>query len=175
MDWSAIISNVTSLHGRKSSIEYVDAPEGFPYEKAYKEQDIAIKKIKDNKSVVLSSHTGSGKSAVFLTATRNESTVVIEPRKFLQKQIAEYFGDVILYGRSEYKCGYAHNADMAPCLKKLDCDETFFKDYCVEHATHPKACAVKKCKVFQIRDKPEIVFHKYPCNGCPFIDAQIRL
>ena len=108
MDFNDILQTVTALHDKKCEITMIDRQQfpNFPYPKMYDGQYEALQQI-GTQSCLLSSHTGSGKTSVFVAATRNEPTLIIEPRKFLQIQIQKYFENTttpsaILFGRREY-------------------------------------------------------------------------
>lgn len=102
--------------------------------------------LKHNTTVV-SSHTGSGKTAVFTTAARVSGlpTIIIEPRKLLQKQVSEEAGIFTIYGRNEYNCEFAGNASVAPCKKR-------WKE--------------KKDTYFKFNKKTRV----YPCISCGYMD-----
>ena len=129
----------------------------FPFDVAYEGQNEAIKTIMDEDRCLLCSHTGSGKSAVFLTAAHELElpTLIIEPRKFLQVQLANYFNDFVLFGKSEYKCYYADSAAHAPCVK------TYTRD-------KQKYFSVRNQYTGKIEEKP------YPCEGCEYYYARIE-
>jgi len=125
-----------------------------------------IKEMQGFLQAAITSPTGTGKTAVFLGLTRGESTIIIEPRKFLQKQIASYSNDFVLFGRSEYSCKYAKNAAVAPCNRKSDCDMVKLPEPCKVQQN----CGKAPCKTFQVKD--EVV--KFPCAGCEYFKAQIE-
>ena len=129
----------------------------FPFDAAYAGQNEAIETIMQEDRSLLCSHTGSGKSAVFLTAAHELEmpTLVIEPRKFLQVQLADYFNDCVLFGKSEYKCFYADSAAHAPCAKVY---------------------TRNKQKYFSVLNRytGEIEEKAYPCVGCEYIHARIE-
>ena len=144
----------------------VDIPYEFPYEQCYPGQLEILSKVQDESSFCLTSHTGFGKTPVFLSLTRKSSAIVIEPRKFLQQQCSiSYYKDYVLYGRSGYSCNHAETAAMAPCLLKVDCSDTRCHDTC-ENATN--TCLNKQCKVFAVDGE----YHIYPCRDCEYIAAQ---
>ena len=97
----------------------------------------------------------SHNSAVFLTAAHELEmpTLVIEPRKFLQVQLQEYFNDFVLFGKSEYKCFYADSAAHAPCAKVYTRD---------------------KQKYFTVLNRytREIDEKSYPCANCEYVHAR---
>lgn len=182
-DFSALLSHITALDARHVEPDLVPACPGFPLPKMYAGQGRAITELRQYQSAVLKSPTGSGKTATFLTLTPGIPTMIIEPRKFLQKQVASYRGDAIIFGRSEYPCHYAANAGSAPCLRKIRCDRTDHAKEC-EYAT--KECAKKPCQIFRRRvykdgedytydDRPDtgysFVFQRYPCASCKYLDA----
>ena len=118
INYDHIISIVQEVHDNECKPK-VDSSVycSFPFDEMYRGQMLAIKTIIEEDRTLLCSHTGSGKSAVFLTAAHelSEPTIVIEPRKFLQKQIGEYFDDFVIYGKGEYPCYWAPSAASAPC------------------------------------------------------------
>jgi Rad3-related DNA helicase len=89
----------------------------FPFPKARKGQNEAIEALLKYNRVVLCSPTGSGKTAVYLTALAEFGgrSLIIQPRVDLQKQIVEcygrYFPIKLLMARYRYPCatefGYA--------------------------------------------------------------------
>lgn len=106
INYDRIISIVQEVHDSECNPEewIPKYPSTFPFKKTYEGQNEAIDTILKEDTSLLCSHTGSGKSACFLTAAHElqQPTLVIEPRKFLQKQISEYFGDFVIYGKGEY-------------------------------------------------------------------------
>jgi hypothetical protein len=178
MDFNDIIQSVVALHDKKCEIDLVDkkAFPNFPFDKVYPGQFEALKQI-GKLSCLISSHTGSGKSSVFIGATRDEKTIIVEPRKFLQTQIQKYFlntttPSAILFGRREYLCPYAPdtqygpgNAGNAPCLKKSKCTNTFHKNEC---ENYQQKCEQTPCNVF-LTDEG---FKVYPCPDCAYFAAQ---
>jgi len=166
-DYSELIKVIHDLHQTQQTIELADPIKNFPFPKMYAGQKKAIEEMDGLKSVLLHPHTGAGKTAVFTTATRGESTIIIEPRKFLQKQVATLFNDTVLYGRREYRCKYAENAGVAPCLEKVKCGDTYHPDEC-GHRTPRCEHSAKACKVFMVGK----TFVEYPCGECEYIAAQ---
>ena len=124
---SSLFKSLSTLYNQSREPDLITIPQSytFPFLTAYKEQVEVIDQMKGFENQVgLGSHTGAGKSAVFLSLSRNTPTLIIEPRKYLQWQLSEnYFHDCILYGRSEYKCEYAANASIAPCNSKTAISE----------------------------------------------------
>ena len=156
INYDKIISIIGDLNGCKCDPTYEELPfKSFPHRYAFRGQNNAIQNIIEEDTTLLCSHTGSGKSACFLTAAHelNIPTIVIEPRKFLQKQIGEYFKDFVLYGKSNYPCHFAPSAASAPCVK-----------------THQK----KGKKYFSIKNQltGKIDEKPYPCEGCEYILAK---
>lgn len=156
MNFDKIISIVGDLNGSKCEPkEELSKYSTFPYRTALRGQNEAIQSIIEEDVSLLCSHTGSGKSACFLAAAHesNQPTIVIEPRKFLQKQIGEYFGDFVLYGKSNYPCSFAPSAASGPCLK-----------------THEK----KGKKYFNVKNQlsGKIDEKPYPCDGCEYLEAK---
>lgn len=155
MNYTKIIHEVEQLHNAKC-IHNADAPQfkTFPFKNAYVGQNDAIKAIIEEDACVLCSHTGSGKSACMLTATHElrVPTLIIEPRKFLQTQIAKYFNDFVLFGKNEYHCFYAASAAQAPCAKR-----------------HTKY----KQRYFYVRNQytGQLDEKSYPCSGCEYVTA----
>jgi hypothetical protein len=166
-DYSELIQVIDKLYNTHEDVEMCDPVVNFPFPKMYVGQKRAVEEMKSIQSVLLHPHTGAGKTAVFTTATRGESTIVIEPRKFLQKQVAALFGDFVLYGRKEYPCFHAHDAGVAPCLAKVKCSETYHADEC-EHSRPGCSTAKYACKVFLVGSD----FYEYPCDNCEYIRAQ---
>ena len=164
-DYGSLISTINELYNRKEVVEQCKPIPGFPFPFMYTGQKKALEEMNGVKSVLLCSHTGSGKTAVFTTATREEATLIIEPRKFLQKQVSKLHGDFILYGRREYKCKFAAHAGIAPCLQKTKCTDTYFIDECEDFKAK---CKTSPCKVFLSGNS----IYRYPCDDCEYIVAQ---
>lgn len=147
------VDHVNTLYKNNLHVD-VEPPQfkSFPFDACYPGQNNAIQTIMQSDMSLLCSHTGSGKSSVFLTAAHELklATIIIEPRKFLQKQIGEYYGDYCLYGRGNYPCEYAPSAASAPCLKK-----------------HAEVIDGERIVYFYVDDE-EI---EYPCAGCEYLDA----
>ncbi len=138
---------------------------GFRHPTIYPGQSKAIDQIKSSKECIITSHTGSGKTDVFLAATYGHTTLIIEPRRFLQIQVFDAIvGDnkSVIYGKSHYKCKYGDSAAVAPCVrtftktKKLYNGETidivYFKSY------------------NEITGKFDE--YEYPCYGCEYKKAK---
>lgn len=126
----------------------------FPEKSAYAGQNQAIQTILDSDKSILDSETGTGKSIVFMTAAHesNLPTIVIEPRKFLQDQVATYFDDFVICGKSEYDCFYAESAESAPCI-----------------IIYTKKINGEKKQFFRIQLEPETIEKDYPCEICDYI------
>lgn len=172
LDYAELIEQIHTLRERKNTIAYVTREQfpRFPFDTMYQGQYDALVTLGKKEPVVLSSHTGSGKSAVFIAATTGEPTIIIEPRKFLQKQMADYFimsgtRYALLFGRSEYTCNYAYNAGVAPCLRKTKCTATYYKNEC---GGYSPTCDKNPCNVFLAESE----FHRYPCVVCDYFAAQ---
>jgi hypothetical protein len=115
-DYAPIIAKICASEG---DLTMVPAPPGFPFKEAYVGQAEAVEKIRGSDEALLCSETGSGKTAVFLSeAGAGHPTLIIEPRKFLQNQVAEYRGDVPVFGRGHYPCKFEPTAATAPCRGK---------------------------------------------------------
>lgn len=137
----------------------VDAPPGFPFEWAYPGQVTAVKDIREFDNVLLSSATGSGKTAVFLSATfGGKPALVVEPRKFLQQQVGDYRKDYVIFGRSGYPCHFEDTAADAPCRGKKE--------------SYSLGDDIVKCfRVFDEKTGREALI-RYPCpEGCPYMSA----
>jgi len=157
MNYTKIIQEVQQLYDTACHAE-VEIPEHdkFPFESVYAGQNDAIGTIMEEDACILCSSTGTGKSACFLTAAHeiHVPTLVIEPRKFLQVQIADYFNDFVLFGKNEYPCYYAPSAAQAPCVKVHVKDEQ-------------KYFYVRNQRTNQLDEK------KYPCKGCKYLGAKM--
>ena len=169
---SSLFKSLSALHNQSREPTLITIPQSytFPFLTAYKEQVEVIDQMRgfENHQVGLGSHTGAGKSAVFLSLSRNTPTLIIEPRKYLQQQLSiGYFHDCILYGRSEYKCEYAVNASVAPCNSKTACDTQTHVP--IECKGQPCQSAGHPCQVFKGKQ-----MYKYPCKNCEYIKAQIE-
>lgn len=139
----------------------------FPYEMAYEGQSTVIQELQGFEQASLASPTGSGKTAIFMSLTRDTPSIIIEPRKFLQKQVQTYYNDYVLFGRSEYPCFHAANAAIAPCNRKIPCDQVHRPEEC---RSAKETCEKTDCKVFL---KGADVF-SFPCRDCEYIKAQIE-
>lgn len=161
VNYTSLLESIDELYYKECKPEYVKSPDIFPdrYKNigAFKGQPEAIDDLIKLDDTLLSSHTGSGKTLVFLAASHlmKTPTLVIEPRKFLQEQVAMYYNDVMIYGRTHYKCRYANDASKAPCsLKSIDDDgKTIFYHYDAK--------------------KDILESHLYPCQGCEYIKAKM--
>ena len=156
MNYTKLISEMQQLHTSECTTEMdLASYSSFPFDVAYEGQNEAVETIMREDRSLLCSHTGSGKSAVFLTAAHELEmpTLVIEPRKFLQIQLQEYFDDFVLFGKSEYKCFYANSAAHAPCAK-------------VYTRNKQKYFSALNAYIGEIEEKP------YPCVGCEYIHAR---
>jgi len=163
-NWEVLLQKISEQDADHKDPDYVTPATGFPLPKMYRAQGNALTELLQLKSAVLSPHTGFGKTPLFLTVAHNRSALIIEPRKFLQKQVASYCNDTILFGRSEYPCYFADNASNAPCTRKMRCDRTDFGKTC-EHKT--RDCQKNPCKVFFHDEK----LMRYPCISCPYNNA----
>jgi hypothetical protein len=155
---------IYAQNAKHKAPDYIEAVDGFPLKQMYRGQGQAITELKNHSSALICSHTGAGKTATFLTLTPGIPTLIIEPRKFLQKQVAAYRDDTILYGRSEYPCHYAHTAANAPCIRKIRCSRTNYRAEC---PTKYKGCEKADCHLFT-HDKQWL---RYPCSQCAYIHA----
>ena len=175
---------ISELEANHREPGFIPAPPDFPFKQIYPGQLEIIDKVKLGESFCLTSHTGFGKSPVFLSLIRNESAIVIEPRKFLQTQIAKYYGDFVLFGRSGYTCPLAPyyngagTAANAPCLLKESCSVDNYKTECKlgEKRNKEFIDAVRKgnkkatnmcdndpCKVFKFNSE----YRVHPCEHIP--------
>jgi hypothetical protein len=163
--YSQLYAEIADLYRNTKSPELIQSVPNFPFPKMYPGQKQILDLIEPDSSFCLTSHTGFGKTAVFLTLTRDIPSIVIEPRKFLQEQVGKYFGDFVLYGRSGYHCKYSQygTAASAPCLLKKPCGETTFHNTC-EKAT--ATCLGSECKVFEADG-----YKIYPCSDCDYLAA----
>lgn len=163
--YTPLFDAIALLEANHKSPDLLPAIKNFPFSQMYTGQKKILEQIPDGESAVICSHTGMGKTAIFLSITRDAPSIVIEPRKFLQTQVAKYFNDTVLFGRSGYPCEYAHSAASAPCLLKEKCSDTQFHRTC-ENAT--QTCLNKECDIFPVEGSYEI----YPCEGCEYLAAQ---
>lgn len=163
-DWASLLRCISEQDRDHKEPDYIPAVPGFPLKQMYAGQGRAITELTQHGSAVLCSHTGAGKTATFLTFAKDKPTLVIEPRKFLQKQVASYKGDIILFGRSEYPCYFADSAGTAPCLRKVRCDNTEFAKTCEQQTT---GCTKHPCKLFMHEKK----LYRYPCSQCAYNNA----
>jgi hypothetical protein len=165
--YTPLYQAIADLEANTKSPDFIPSEFGFPFEKMYPSQREILSKVQNNESFCLTSHTGWGKSPVFLSLTRETPSIVIEPRKFLQSQISSYFHDVILYGRSGYDCPFSYSAASAPCLLKEPCDQTTFQTSCKDAS---KTCMEKPCSVF-LTNSTNHTYQKFPCQKCPYLAA----
>jgi hypothetical protein len=163
-DYSKLFAAISSLYSQSREPTLIPKQGNFPFDQMYPGQLTVMQELKDFKEAALTSHTGSGKTAVFLGLARGESTIIIEPRKFLQKQVQTYYHDYVLFGKSEYPCKHAKNAALSSCQSRKSCELTGYHNTC---PTATQTCLNKPCKVFQT----ETGFAKYPCEGCVYISA----
>lgn len=161
---STLLSYIDLQDKNHKAPEYVPPVPGFPLPQMYAGQAEAITQLMQHKSAIIASHTGAGKTATFLTLTQHIPTLVIEPRKFLQKQVAAYRNDTILFGRAEYPCHYASSAASAPCTRKVRCDRTNHAEEC-EYGR--SGCTKDACYIF----RHDRVWERYPCNQCKYLEA----
>jgi hypothetical protein len=165
--YTPLYSAIASLEANSKEPVFVPSTYNFPFEKMYPSQKEILSKVQNNESFCLTSHTGWGKSPVFLSLTRGTPSIVIEPRKFLQSQISSYFNDVVLYGRSGYPCPFSYSAASAPCLLKEPCDQTTFHTTCKDAS---KTCISKPCSVF-LTNSTNRTYQKFPCKECEYLAA----
>lgn len=169
--YSPLFSAISKLETNHKPAGKLKSPDGFPFPTIYAGQQDILDKATPGNSFCLVPHTGFGKTPVFLYLTRGKPSIVIEPRKFLQKQVSKYYSDFVLYGRSEYHCQHApfyngsNSAAMAPCLQKEDCSDTEYAKTCQNANT---ARCGGKCQVFAAGTEMKI----YPCQDCAYIRAQ---
>ena len=160
----------------KSSFESKMVPkkfECFPFPKAYSGQNEAIEQLitENGKMITLRSPTGTGKTAVFLTALREimrsgRRVIAIEPRKDLQDQIVmEYSPHYSKFGMPIYD------------LKRRE-------EYCNKRITDEKNRQIAACRRrYRRRVKTEYIWYfrykgeeiVYPCRGCPYRDYKERI
>jgi len=164
--YAALYEAITKLEQNSQEPNLIDAPATFPFPKAYQGQATILNEVPEETGFCLTSHTGFGKTAIFLTLTRDTPSLVIEPRKYLQEQCRTYFDDFPIYGRSGYPCPLSPTgtANAAPCLTKEDCVDTNYHNTC---ETARNGCGKASCKVFLVKDK----YRKYPCERCEYNDA----
>ena len=87
--YAPLYSAISSLEQNTREPDFIPSAFNFPFEKMYPSQKEILSNVQDNQSFCLTSHTGWGKTPVFLSLTRNTPSIVIEPRIFLQKQSAD--------------------------------------------------------------------------------------
>lgn len=162
--YAHLFDSISKLEANHRMPDLIESPYDFPFETMYPGQADILGKVQDNQSFCLTSHTGFGKTPVFLSLTRDTPSIVIEPRKFLQTQVAKYYNDFVLFGRSGYPCHYAMSAAGAPCLLKEPCGGTNYHETC-KSATH--TCLANECKVFVAGSE----YHNYPCDACQYVAA----
>jgi len=168
--YTNLYAAIAKLEGNHKEPELVAKGDmEFPFATLYPGQKQILEQV-GSSSACITSHTGFGKTGVFLSLTRGTPSIIIESRKHLQHQCSVgYYNDFVLYGRSGYSCkyapAYAQNAAYAPCLLKEDCGATTY------HSTCPKAnktCLNNECKIFPVGK----TWMKYPCPECEYLEAQ---
>jgi hypothetical protein len=159
--YTPLYDSISHLESNHKEPDMDLAPASFPFKQAYRGQLEILSAIKVSESCCITSHTGFGKTPVFLSLTRGVSAIVIEPRKFLQTQVAKYFNDFVLFGRSGYHCPLAlpgmdgsKTAAMAPCLLKEDCNGTTYHDSCPNANS---TCLNKPCKIFPLSNQKSTI------------------
>lgn len=162
--YASLLSAIAALYSQHNEPDLIKATCLFPFDQMYAGQLEALKQLDQPGDFALTSHTGTGKTAVFLAATRNVPTCVIEPRKFLQKQCASYWSDYVLFGKSEYPCPYAHSAATAPCNRRVDCCDTGYVQTCPDADSE---CPTHTCKLFTVESR----WQRFPCHSCNYIQA----
>lgn len=166
--YDPLFKSIAKLYANSKDPEFKPAPANFPFKTIYPGQLEILDKIKPLDSFCLTSHTGFGKSPVFLSQTRDTPSIIIEPRKYLQQQLSTYFHDFVLYGRSGYSCPFSYDASKtaatAPCLAKEDCDGTSYHETCQKANS---TCLNKPCKVFKYGNG----YRHYPCEKCEYMQA----
>lgn len=142
----------------------------FPLPSARKSQEIVIKEIESafksgKKYVILEGPVGSGKSAVAMTFARSvgsQGAHLITPRKGLQDQYYDDFGDYIslMKGRNAYPCV----VDSTPAKHKSVIKQV--KAGKVTPPLHGESCATGPCK-------EDISISKVcaGAGGCPYTIA----
>jgi hypothetical protein len=176
---STVLAKVDALRNKQVGVAAVPAKHiSFPFDTAYPGQMSAYEKMMTcTDSCLLTSHTGSGKTAVFMTVAKNLKmpTLVIETRKFLQQQVARYDPEaVIIFGKNEYPCEHAWNAAVAPCWMQSEipkADQWESPDRCIEcRYNGPDRCP---CPTFFWSGFTEKVAHK-ACTDCAYKQAKLR-
>ena len=164
--FSKLFDAIHALELNHKSPDMIPPVKNFPYKQMYRAQGEIITAIGESASGVLCSHTGFGKTAIFITLTRGKAALIIEPRIFLQQQVAAYANDTMLFGRSRYTCPLSPSktAAMAPCLAKVECDGTTYHDTC---PNANNTCLNKPCSIFEVNGE----WHQYPCDRCEYNDA----
>lgn len=164
----ALFAAMSSLYAQSQPPDLI-TPSGytFPFPTAYTGQDKVIKDLAGFQQAALSSPTGTGKTAVIMSVTRGTPSLIIEPRKFLQRQCEAYFHDFVLFGKSEYKCFHARNAAVAPCNRKIPCGGINVPEACT---FAKETCSTCVSDVFSTKTG----FAKYPCHGCEYLKAQVE-
>lgn len=164
--YTQLFNAIAELEANHKPPDMVDIQYEFPYKQCYPGQLEILSKVQDGSSFCMTSHTGFGKTACFLSLTRDAPSIVIEPRKFLQEQCStNYYKDYVLYGRSGYSCNHAGTAAMAPCLLKVDCSDTRYHDTCQKANS---TCLNRSCKIYPV----DGTYNIYPCQDCEYIAAQ---
>jgi len=122
----------------------------YPFKEAWKGHNESIDYVLQQHVSFLSHPTGSGKTAIFLTAAVESGlkTMVIEPRNALQEQVAKYEVKIktpilYLFERSKHCNKKPNEKAQPPCIRRF---KKFGKWY------------------FKLND--QIV--EFPCDDCPY-------
>ena len=165
---TALFQAMQTLYTTTRKSELVPSVPTFPFPTMYKGQfDVYNEIPKDFTEIAITSHTGSGKTPLYLSLIPDKTpTLVISPRKFLQCQVASYKKDFVLFGRSEYPCiiDPSKRASNAPCNAKLPCTASS-DTLCSKRSQN---CNTGRCKVFQYNKQK----HPFPCPKCEYLQAQ---
>lgn len=160
-----IMGAVRNLHDTThNDFQMIEVPEKslFPRPKAYPGQIESAEELLKHDEILLCSHTGSGKTAVFTYAAHlfGQATLIIEPLKALQIQVQRYYPDKdkYIFGRVEYKCpfSYTGHADQAACITRKEYYET------------KKRAKIKGFSYFKAGVRTQ---WEYPCKNCHYVNA----
>ncbi len=168
MRTKALFNDMQALYITHKEPDLIDAVPSFPFKQMYRGQYEVYNEIGSAfQEIAITSHTGSGKTALYLSLIpKGVATIVISPRKFLQKQVAAYKNSFTLFGRSEYPCiiDPSKKASNAPCNAKVVCEAQSN----VECTKRSQDCNTGHCKVFQHGSKK----FPFPCPKCSYLKAQ---
>lgn len=153
-DISKIKQEIIAAYSDEVSEEYEDKIfQSYPFERARLHHNKAISEILSSDFSILSAPTGTGKTAVYLTAAYESGlpSIVIVPRNGLQIQISSYempFLLIPLFERSK-ECN-KREGEVSPCAAKFRKDGRWY---------------------FLLNGE----YKEYPCDDCPYEKKKYKI